>query len=73
MTVGRTDQSALYRCTVCEEDWTYEAIQHVARCRACGGGLLRVAGDGRGRARAGVRAVADLPARRTGGPVLRKD
>jgi hypothetical protein len=32
---------AVYRCTVCEEDWPYEAVRHLARCRACGGGLRR--------------------------------
>jgi hypothetical protein len=31
----------LYRCTLCEADWTYEAVRHVARCRACGGSLRR--------------------------------
>ncbi|MGO9887890.1 MAG: hypothetical protein ACLP0L_08285 [Solirubrobacteraceae bacterium] len=31
----------VYRCTLCEADWTYEAVRHVARCRACGGSLRR--------------------------------
>lgn len=37
----RIDQPALYRCTACELDWSYEVVQHIARCLACGGGLLR--------------------------------
>jgi len=33
--------TTVYRCTLCEADWTYEAVRHVARCRACGGSLRR--------------------------------
>ena len=35
------DDRALYRCTVCDAEWRYEAIRHVARCCACGGALIR--------------------------------
>lgn len=39
MTSPSQDQP-LYRCTICDTDWSYEAVQYVARCRACGGTLL---------------------------------
>jgi PHP family Zn ribbon phosphoesterase len=37
----RIDQPPPYRCTACELDWSYEVVQHIARCPTCGGGLLR--------------------------------
>jgi hypothetical protein len=41
----RIDQPVLYRCTACERDWSYEVVQHIARCPTCGGGLLRRVSD----------------------------
>ena len=62
----------LYRCTVCEADLTYEAVRHIACCRACGGSLLRVdaapprapaATPSRRVKRRGGRLASPLPAR----------
>jgi DNA-directed RNA polymerase subunit RPC12/RpoP len=41
----RINHPALYRCTACELDWSYEVVQHIARCPTCGGGLLRGSRD----------------------------
>jgi DNA-directed RNA polymerase subunit RPC12/RpoP len=30
-----------YRCIVCDARWAFEDVRHVARCRDCGGALLR--------------------------------
>ncbi|MDQ6806459.1 MAG: hypothetical protein M3065_16175 [Actinomycetota bacterium] len=60
MTLARVDDLALYRCTVCDEEWTYEAVQHVARCRACGGGLRHEVVVAAG---AGAGASCPLPGR----------
>jgi DNA-directed RNA polymerase subunit RPC12/RpoP len=30
-----------YRCGTCGTAWSYRAVRHVARCRDCGGGLVR--------------------------------
>jgi predicted RNA-binding Zn-ribbon protein involved in translation (DUF1610 family) len=35
-----TPASQPYRCTVCDAAWSYEAVQYVACCPACGGTLL---------------------------------
>jgi DNA-directed RNA polymerase subunit RPC12/RpoP len=32
----------VYRCEACDARWTYLAVRHVARCRDCGSGLVRV-------------------------------
>lgn len=63
-------QAPLYRCTVCEADWAYEAVRHIACCRACGGSLVRrpdVAPasppPGRRFIRRRARAAPPLPAR----------
>jgi hypothetical protein len=61
----------LYRCTVCEVDWTYEAVRHIACCRACGGSLLVRRSDtapaspaaGRRFSRRRARVARPLPAR----------
>lgn len=64
----------LYRCTVCEADWTYEAVRYVACCRACGGSLMRsdaaappaapaAAAPARRVKRRGGRLASPLPAR----------
>jgi predicted nucleic acid-binding Zn-ribbon protein len=31
----------VYRCTECDARWAYGDVRHIARCRDCGGGLVR--------------------------------
>ena len=51
---------ATYRCTRCGLLWGYAAVRHVACCRECGSGLVRV-GE-REAAREARRASAARPA-----------
>ena len=34
-------EPAEYRCALCDARWSYAAVRHLARCRDCGGGLVR--------------------------------
>jgi hypothetical protein len=41
--MSTTAVSATYRCTLCGGHWSYDAVRFLARCRDCGGGLVREA------------------------------
>lgn len=36
---------AIYRCTRCGLLWSYAAVRHLACCRECGSGLMRVGAE----------------------------